>query len=231
MFAQHSSAQQFMACGRTFGGGPQAFRRQELIPCLFGDIRCRCKAAMTPPNSPPCRCCKHCVGLDSPNTPIQCENWPCLGLPGATRPCHARGRLPGVAGGGGCGPPPHCSLSLATLCTHVVGMPPLLGQSSTCRRVNSSKGIQKFRQPSRPPRASGQLAAVHNLDDLGRPAAAGAIALHLLHHIHALHNGAEDDVLAVEPACGRRWGQGAARQAGAGGPRWPGSAGGRVGSS
>lgn len=44
-----------------------------------------------------------------------------------------------------------------------------------------------------------QLAAVGDRDLLGGLAALGAVAFELLHDIHPVHDGAEDDVLPVQP--------------------------------
>ena len=59
-------------------------------------------------------------------------------------------------------------------------------------------------QQRRPGRAPGQLAAVSDDDRRGGLAGLAAVALDVLHHIHALHNLAEHHVLAVQPRCARR---------------------------
>lgn len=46
-----------------------------------------------------------------------------------------------------------------------------------------------------------ELAAVADSDVLGRLAGLAAVRLDLLHYIHALNDGAEDDVTVVQPRC------------------------------
>merc|ERR1711862_33455 len=82
--------------------------------------------------------------------------------------------------------------------------PKAQGPSSNPSRARHECRMWSEEEPNSGPRSLGELAAVLDHHRLRGPAGLGAHRLDLLHHIHALGDRAEDDVLAIQPRSLRR---------------------------